>query len=81
MVDELGGRKLTGAARAVAALAGIVATLLALNQLLNLHLFVGVVFIENRYLFLLAASLFPLVFVAFPARRRWRRSLRGRCGC
>ncbi len=51
------------------ALAAIVATFLALNQLLNLQLFVGVVFIENRYLFLLAATLFPLVFLAFPGRK------------
>ena len=69
MVDEIGGRKLAGAARIAAALAGVAATLLVLNQLLNLHLFVGVVFIENRYLFLLAASLFPLVFLAFPLRK------------
>lgn len=67
MPDELAGRALTGAARAVFVVAALVAVTLALNQLLNLHLFVGVVFIENRYLFLLATSLFPLIFLAFPA--------------
>ena len=44
-------------------------TALALNQLLNLQLFVGVVFIDNRYLYLLAASLFPLIFLVFPMRK------------
>ena len=41
-------------------------TCLSLNQLLNLHLFVGIVFIENRYLYLLAAALLPLIFLALP---------------
>ena len=69
MIEEIEGRKLAGIARLIFALAAIVATFLALNQLLNLRLFVGVVFIENRYLFLLAATLFPLVFLAFPGRK------------
>ena len=69
MVEEIGGRELAGIARIIFALAAIVATFLALNQLLNLRLFVGIVFIENCYLFLLAATLFPLVFLAFPGRK------------
>jgi TRAP transporter 4TM/12TM fusion protein len=68
MADELAGRPLAGAARILFALAAIVTTLLSLNQLLNLQLLVGVVFIENRYLYLLAATLFPLIFLVFPAR-------------
>jgi TRAP-type uncharacterized transport system fused permease subunit len=56
-------------ARAIFALAALVSSGLAINQLLNLQLFAGVVFIENRYLFLLAASLFPLVFLAYPLQR------------
>lgn len=67
MPDELEGRPIFGAVRAFFAVAGVVSTALVLNQLLNLHLFVGVVFIENRYLFLLAATLFPLIFLIFPA--------------
>jgi TRAP transporter 4TM/12TM fusion protein len=70
MPDELEGRPIVGAVRLCFAVATVLVTLLVLNQLLNLHLFVGVVFIENRYLFLLAAFLFPLIFLIFPARKR-----------
>ncbi len=68
MPDELEGRPLTGLVRGLFAAAAVISTALALNQLLNLHLFLDVVFIENRYLFLLAATLFPLIFLVFPAR-------------
>lgn len=68
MVDELPSRPLGGAARALLALSALLCALLAVNQLLNLQLFAGIVFIENRYLFLLGAVLFPVVFVALPAR-------------
>ena len=67
MPDELEGRPILGGVRLVFAFAAVVSTVLALNQLLNLQLLVGVVFIENRYLFLLAATLFPLIFLIFPA--------------
>ncbi|MBX6425734.1 MAG: TRAP transporter fused permease subunit [Variibacter sp.] len=70
MVEELAGRALAGPARVVFIAAALLATLLALNQLLNLQLFVGVVFIENRYLYLLAAVLFPLIFLVLPAHGR-----------
>ena len=74
MPEELESRHLNpGWTAALAALA-IVAAALALNQLLNLQLFAGVVFIENRYLFLLAAALLPLVFVAYPAGPRAART-------
>jgi hypothetical protein len=65
MPDELEGRPIAGLARALFAIAGLVSTILALNQLLNLQLLVGVVFIENRYLFLLAAVCFRLFFWSF----------------
>jgi TRAP transporter 4TM/12TM fusion protein len=68
MVEEIEGRTLSAPARLLFTAAAILACLLAVNQLLNLQLFAGVVFIENRYLFLLAAALFPLVFLALPAR-------------
>lgn len=67
MPEEIEGRKLGGVARIIFALVAVLVTFLALNQLLNLQLFAGVVLIENRYLFLVAATLFPLVFLAFPA--------------
>lgn len=68
---ELQQRKVRGVTAVVLAGSGLVATLLAINQLMNLQLFAGVVFIENRYLFLLAAALFPAVFLAAPAGKRW----------
>ncbi|MEP7031439.1 MAG: TRAP transporter fused permease subunit, partial [Pseudolabrys sp.] len=68
MPDELEARPITGLVRVIFAIAAIVSTTLALNQLLNLHLLIGVVFIENRYLFLLSACLFPLIFLIFGAR-------------
>lgn len=69
--SELQPRKVRGAAAVVLATSGIVAALLAVNQLMNLQLFAGIVFIENRYLFLLAASLFPAVFLAAAVGKRW----------
>jgi TRAP transporter 4TM/12TM fusion protein len=74
MVDEIEGRKLGRLAKSLFVAATILSTILAVNQLLNLHLFAGIVFIENRYLFLLAASLFPIVFLALPARPSATRS-------
>ncbi len=68
MIEELAGRPLTGGAQALLVAAAVAATVLALNQLLNLHLFVGVVFIDNRYLYLLAALLFPPIFLILPHR-------------
>ena len=70
MVEEIEGRTIAGAARAVFIVAAVAANILAVNQLLNLQLFAGIVFIENRYLFLLAASLLPLVFLALPASKK-----------
>jgi TRAP transporter 4TM/12TM fusion protein len=74
MPEELEGRPIFGAVRVIFALAAIASTVLALNQLLNLQLLVGVVFIENRYLFLLAAALFPLIYLIIPARKGDRRA-------
>ena len=46
---------------------------LALNQLLNLGFFVGVVLLDNAYLYFLCALLAGTVFVLVPASRRARR--------
>ena len=40
--------------------------LLGINQLFNLQLFIGYVFIEPRYYYTLMALLLPLVFLIFP---------------
>ena len=69
MVDDLAARPIRGSAAAVFAVGAIATTVLSLNQILNLQFFAGLVLIENRYLYLLAASLFPLVFLALPLRR------------
>jgi TRAP transporter 4TM/12TM fusion protein len=69
MVDDRSGRSIGGLLAIPFVLSALAATILALNQSLNLQFFSGVVLIENRYLYLLAASLFPLVFLALPMRR------------
>ena len=43
--------------------------LLGINQLFNLHFFIGYVFIEPRYYYTLMALLLPLVFLSFPPRK------------
>jgi TRAP transporter 4TM/12TM fusion protein len=68
MLEEQPTRAIRGIAAYVFMLGAIAATVLSLNQILNLQFFAGVVLIENRYLYLLAASLFPLTFLAFPLR-------------
>ena len=51
MPDELAARPIAGIVRALFAISAVVSTALAINQLLNLQLLFGVVFIENRYLY------------------------------
>jgi TRAP transporter 4TM/12TM fusion protein len=70
MVEELAYRSLKGPARVVGCLLAIVVVVVVINQLLNLQLFAGIVFVENRYLYLLAAATLPLVFLSYPARGR-----------
>jgi TRAP transporter 4TM/12TM fusion protein len=67
MVEELPARDLAGMPQAVFCLVTGLAIALALNQLFNLQLFLGIVFIESRYLYLLGALLLPLVFLAYAA--------------
>ncbi len=68
MIEELPYRNLRGVALTAACALTALATLIVLNQLLNLQLLIGVVFVENRYLYLVAATILPLVFIAYPAR-------------
>jgi len=65
-------RPLRGGWRAVLVLFTLAALLLSVNQLANLQFFVGVVLLENRYLYLLLAAFLPLCFLLFPARKRAR---------
>ena len=67
-------RVLTGFWKAVAITFGVVALLLALNQLLNWGFFVGVVLIDTSYLYLLAALLIGLVFLFVPATKQTARN-------
>jgi len=67
MPDEVASRALSGPARTVLMLCAVLVPLLAMNQLLNLQFFFGLVLIDARYLFVLAALLLPLVFLSIPA--------------
>lgn len=73
MPEELVSRRLSGVPLAIFCAGTVAAAALAVNQLLGFDFFVGVVLIENRYLYLLAAFLLPLVFIAYPAGKHARR--------
>mgnify|MGYP002621102631 CR=1 FL=1 len=64
--------RLRGPEQWVLGLLAILGMALAVNQLFNLQLFAGVVFLDNRYLFLLAACFLSAAFIAFPGWRRTR---------
>jgi TRAP transporter 4TM/12TM fusion protein len=68
MVEELAYRSLSGVAMVVSCALAVVVVAVAVNQLLNLQLFAGVVFVENRYLYLVAALTLPLVFLSYPVQ-------------
>lgn len=63
-------RKLTPAWSVLVALLGAAALFLALNQLLNLGLFVGRVILDTTYMFLVAGLLVSVVFLVFPAYKQ-----------
>ena len=70
MVEELAARNLSGFPLVLFCIVTLLAIALTLNQLLNLQLFVGVVFIESKYLYMLAGLLLPLVFLVYGASVR-----------
>ena len=72
MPEELASRRLGRVSLAIFCAGTVVATALAVNQLLGFDFFAGIVLIESRYLYLLAAFLLPLVFIAYPAGKRAR---------
>jgi TRAP transporter 4TM/12TM fusion protein len=68
--DEARYRPLRGWLKAVAVVLTVVSLVLAINQLFNLHFFIGVVLLDNTYLYLLAGAFLALAFLIFPAHRR-----------
>ena len=70
MPEELAHRWLGPGWAAFVAAAAVISAILVLNQKLNLHFFADVVVLENRYLYLLAALLLPIVFLVYPASAR-----------
>ncbi len=68
MVEDLAYRRHRVPVQVLFCLLTIGAILLVLNQQFNLALFSGIVFIDNLYLFLLAAFTLPLVFLAYPPK-------------
>jgi TRAP transporter 4TM/12TM fusion protein len=70
MPEELASRRLGRVALATFCAGALLGTGLAVNQLLSLDFFAGIVLIESRYLYLLAGFLLPLVFIAYPAGKR-----------
>jgi TRAP transporter 4TM/12TM fusion protein len=70
MPEELASRRLGRVSQIVFCTGTLAATVLAVNQLLGFDFFAGIVLIESCYLYLLAAFLLPLVFIAYPAGKR-----------
>ncbi|MEL3888696.1 TRAP transporter fused permease subunit [Ferrovibrio sp. MS7] len=68
MVEDLAYRRHRAPVQVLFCLLTVAAILLVLNQQFNLALFSGIVFIDNLYLFLLAAFTLPLVFLAYPPK-------------
>ncbi|MSP88736.1 MAG: TRAP transporter fused permease subunit [Alphaproteobacteria bacterium] len=67
MVEVLDYRQLRPLPMALFGALTLAGLALVLNQLLNLQLFVGIVFIDNRYLFLVGGIFLSLVYLAYPA--------------
>lgn len=70
MPEELLYRAPGGVLGALIAASSVLASLVVLNQLLNLGFFVGKTLIDTRYLYVLAALLLPVTFVSYPARAK-----------
>jgi TRAP transporter 4TM/12TM fusion protein len=68
--DEARYRPLVGWQKAVVVALTAVSLLLAINQLFNLQFFIGVVLLENAYLYVLAGVFIAVAFLIFPAWAR-----------
>jgi len=66
--DPLGGRARAVPVRTAVIALTVVAAALAVNQLFNLQLLLGVVLLDNRYLYLLAGLFLAAVYLLLPAR-------------
>ena len=69
-VEELESRRLSPGWRAVFCGLTALACFMVLNQLFNWKLFVGLVLLESRHLYVLAGCFISIVFLAYPARKR-----------
>ncbi|MYZ50368.1 TRAP transporter permease [Propylenella binzhouense] len=67
-VEELRFRSLRGVARLLFAVLTIATLGVALYQFSNASLLFGVVILDNRYYYLVATLVLPLVFLVYPAR-------------
>ncbi len=72
MVEVLPYRDLHGPLLWLFVTLTVLANLIVLNQLLNLGFFARITLIENRYLYILAALILPLVFLAYPINAQSR---------
>ena len=72
MPEERESRPMGVAARAFFYAGTLLATLLSIYQIFTLNHWLGPTLIESRYLYLVAALLLPLVFLAYPAGKRAR---------
>ena len=63
-------RQLPAGWQAVLVVFSAAGLLLAINQLFNLNFFAGYVLLENRYLYLLLALFFSLIFLIIPPTAR-----------
>ncbi|MGQ0676115.1 MAG: TRAP transporter permease [Rhodospirillales bacterium] len=70
MPEELAYRAPGGIPGALVAASAVLASVVVLNQQLNLGFFVGKTLIDTRYLYVLTALLLPAVFLAFPSHAR-----------
>ena len=68
MPEEVAYRPLGGLAAIVVAVIAFVASIIVLNQTLNLGFFANVTLIENQYLYVLLTAFLPVVFLCYPAR-------------
>ncbi|MBX6369010.1 MAG: TRAP transporter fused permease subunit, partial [Rhodospirillales bacterium] len=68
--DEAHYRPLSGWQKGVVVLLTFLSLILAINQLFNLQFFVGVVLLDNTYLYALAGIFIAAAFLIFPAGKR-----------
>ena len=68
-VQKLRYRELPDIWRKVMAVMTTIAIALAVNQIFNLGFFVGYVFLDSRYMYLITGVMLCMVFITFPASK------------